>query len=168
MSKREPSPMALMFAGLKEAKEREDDSAPPSPVARIVPEPIPEPPPPVEKERAAPASMAVTPPPPPPALSTARALKPAKKPRAIEPPPSIEEDESDDAEVLQTRWYGTIEKEYVRQRDDKATRKRGFVLTIELIANLERFCAYPKRSANVVVEEAIWEYLGRQNGGEVK
>lgn len=73
-----------------------------------------------------------------------------------------EEVAADEYEERRRLWYGTIDEEYVRKRDGIATRKRNFTLSIDLISRLEVFCANPKRSTNMAAEEAISQWLDRQ------
>lgn len=69
---------------------------------------------------------------------------------------------SANAQQQRPQHYGTIGKEYVRQRDDTPTRKRGFTLSVELITRLELFAANPKQSTNGIAERALAEYLDRE------
>lgn len=60
------------------------------------------------------------------------------------------------------QWYGTIGEEYVRQRDGVPTRKRSVTLSVQTISRLELYCAVPKQSTNLIIEQAITEFLDRE------
>lgn len=169
MSKRS-TPAAFsnfLTEGLEEANRLDDKPA----VARIAPAAAPlllpsapaesapvEPSPPSVEPAAAPHEEGrVEESPPPPPEDRPKSIRSSQPKREVtkKPPPA-------QAAAKRTQWYGTIENEYVRKRDDTPTRKRGFVLPIDLITEIEAFCLYPKRSANVVAEEAFRMYLDKQ------
>ena len=81
-----------------------------------------------------------------PAAATAHAVRQSKPKRKVEPAVFAP---SNDKRV------GTLDRPYVRQRDNQATRKVGVVLPVDLAERLQIHCIKNRARPNSFIEQAI-------------